>query len=438
MICDGRHFAAPAHAAAALALGAAALWLFMLNDRYIGSGDTVPAELLPISILREGDLDFDEFGDNLERGYMYEKIGGRVISFYSVVPGLLNIPAYWLADGDGVDLRAQRQVLSKRTAAAIAAASVALMYLALCGVCDRWWTPLLMTGLYVTGTAVWSVASNAMWQHGPSLLFLTGAMACLAARPTWLAALAGAWLGLAVWNRPTNGVFLAAAGLYLLIHRRRALPGFVLAAVIPLALMCWYSVTHWGSLLAMGQGHRFAAGTHGPHKTHFHGPFIESLVGVTLSPARGLLVFSPMFALSFAALLHTLARPRTSPLALWMGLAAVAHLAVHALWSVWWGGWSFGYRLLIEMIPALTLLLAIAWEQWLVWRWWRIALFAPLAVASIYIHFLGAWYYPSGWNGTPNIDRNTHRLWDVRDTELARLHQKCVEHPPSVWTPTDR
>jgi hypothetical protein len=433
-----RHIlAAAAHVLLAIALGAAALYVYMLNDRYLGSGDTAPAELMPISILREGNLDFNEFGSNLERGYMYDKVGDRVISFYPIVPGLLNVPAFWLADGDGVDLHAQRRELSKWSAATVAALSVSLMYLALWSACERWWTPLLLTSLYALGTAAWSVASNGMWQHGPSLLFLAGGMACLAARPTWLAALAGLWFGMAVWNRPTNGVFLAAAGMYLLLHRRHALPGFVLAALAPLALMTWYSLTHWGSVLAMGQGHRFGAGRHGPHATHFASPLVENLAGLLLSPARGLLVFSPMLVLSFAMLVYLAAHPRRGALALWMGVGALGHLIVHAKWSVWWGGWSFGYRLLIEMLPALTLLLALAWEQWVATRWWRLALFAPLAAASIYANYLGAWHYPSDFNAKPgNIDQHTHRLWDVRDTELVRLHRKHLKTWESA--PSDR
>lgn len=35
--------------------------IFNIGFRYVGSGDTLPNELLPISILREGNFDFNEF-----------------------------------------------------------------------------------------------------------------------------------------------------------------------------------------------------------------------------------------------------------------------------------------------------------------------------------------------------------------------------------------
>jgi len=37
------------------------LAVFLIRMRYAGSGHTEPAELLPISLLREGKLDFNEF-----------------------------------------------------------------------------------------------------------------------------------------------------------------------------------------------------------------------------------------------------------------------------------------------------------------------------------------------------------------------------------------
>ena len=96
----------------ALAVALAALLVYQLTDNHVRSGDTFPARLLPISILNEGNLNFNEFhrnaapGHQLEEDYMFTRVGDRVLSYYSIVPGLVNLPAHWVAQQLGRDNRA--------------------------------------------------------------------------------------------------------------------------------------------------------------------------------------------------------------------------------------------------------------------------------------------------------------------------------------------
>jgi hypothetical protein len=52
------------------------LTVFLIGFRYVGSGDTEPAELLPISLLSRGSLDFNEFVSGRDLPYPYRRIGG--------------------------------------------------------------------------------------------------------------------------------------------------------------------------------------------------------------------------------------------------------------------------------------------------------------------------------------------------------------------------
>ena len=67
------------------------------------SGDTVPAKLIPISILEEGDLDLDEFRYAVYGGHHYSMVkrNGHFYSTYPVAPGITATPFYatvkWLA-----------------------------------------------------------------------------------------------------------------------------------------------------------------------------------------------------------------------------------------------------------------------------------------------------------------------------------------------------
>ena len=88
------------------------LAVFLAGMRYVGSGDTEPAELLPISLLTHGSLDFNDFVSGSDLPYAYRRVGGRVVSSYPIVAGLLNVPVYAAARLFGADLYTQRFRLS--------------------------------------------------------------------------------------------------------------------------------------------------------------------------------------------------------------------------------------------------------------------------------------------------------------------------------------
>ena len=407
-------------ATVAVFLGVLALAVYMGNGRYISAPDTTPNELLPISLLERGDLHFDEFATKRESlPYFYVMKNDRVISFYPIVPGLLNVPAHAIARAAEADVYELRYALAKLTASTVVAFSVSFLFLALIQVCKRPVTAAVIALIYAFCTHAWSVASQGLWQHGPSLLFLSLALWLLMApHRRWLP-LVGLFLGLAVFNRPSNLMFALPVTLYMAKHERRRLPLFLAFAAIPAFVMALYSQTYWGSLLALGQGHRLE-GRHGPHHTYFLASLLPGLAGVLFSPNRGLLVFSPIFLVATPFWLSALWRRGPNPLWGYLAVGAFLHLLLYASWSVWWGGWSFGYRLLIEMLPVLILFLAIAWECWASLRVWRQSLFWALAAASLYVQILGAYAYPSDWNAAMDVDANPGICWSLADTELGR------------------
>src|SRR5436190_21059078 len=106
----------------AILLFASGVIVFPRGFRVNVVGDAQPAELLPVSILREHDLDFDEFAPDREHlPFWFKEVNGRVISFYPIVPGLLNTPAYWIADRFGGDVMQERARLSMWTATVLSA-----------------------------------------------------------------------------------------------------------------------------------------------------------------------------------------------------------------------------------------------------------------------------------------------------------------------------
>lgn len=390
------------------------LCLYNIGFRYVGSGDTAPAELMPIVLMHGHGFDFREFtGGDLP--YWFRLVNGRVVSNYPVLPGILNVPAYAAARLAGVDVHERRLFLSMLTSSVIAALSAFFLYLALTHVCRSRGEALLFALAYAFGTTVWSVASRGLFQHGPSVLFLSIVLWALL-RGGASVPIAGLALSLAVVNRPANVAIALPLALYVVRYERRRLAGFVLLALPPLLFHLWYANAYWGSPFSLAQQ---------VSDSNFRGRFWSGLAGILVSPSRGLIVFSPIFLFAFPAAAVAL-RPeppgaRRLPRYLLAGI--ILTLAIYSRWTMWWGGHTFGYRLLTELTPLLTILIAFSWPAIAKSRA-AVLLFALCLAFSLYANFLGAMVFPSGFNN--NLDLQPGRLWDIRNSEIELSTRKLV------------
>jgi len=149
--------------------------------------------------------------------------------------------------------------------------------------------------------------------------------------------------------------------------------------------------------------------------------FIVGLAGILISPARGLFIYSPLLLLSFIYMGMIMVSKRSPPLWKYLSVSVLFLIILVAKYQRWWGGWTFGYRLLIEITPILIIFLALFWYQNLSKKRILRFLVGVLLIYSLFVQFLGVYYYPSDFCFVPdNIDQNPARLWDYRDTELTR------------------
>jgi hypothetical protein len=400
----------------ALALFAAALCAYLVNYRYrywAAGGDTTPAELLPLALMRNHGLVFD--GLDVPGSWWFWRVKGHLVSGYPIIPGFFNIPAYALAHALAVPLDSpHRSMLSMISASVVTAASVLFFFLAVSRLVQRRSTAIGATLVYAFGTTAFSVAARGMWQHGPSLLFLTVAIWLLVRGDRRSVALSAIPLGFAVFNRPANLLIVAPLALFVLWRHRKAFLPFALLAAIPASLLAWYSLHYWGKVTNLGQ---YSAGE------WFTGSFWSGLAGLLVSPSRGLLVITPVFLFSVAYLLIVLRHPKRDPLLVALGLGVVATIVMYAKWYSWWGGTCFGYRLLTECVPALTILLAIGWERIFSPSIVVRTVMAAFAAFSLYTNFLGAFYYPCGFD----VIGHPERLWVVRNGEIALCSAKLLD-----------
>lgn len=403
--------------------------VFNLNLRSIGVGDTIPASLMPFSIVLDHQINLDRFypwyvGNFPETMYVFHPTKQHVYSVYPVALPLLLTPLYYpvivLCDVKSWPVETVitfARGLEKLFASGIAAAAVALFFALARRLTDQRMAAGL-TLLFAFATPMWTISSQALWQQGPGTLMILASLYWLHRstqdeRAGRAALIAGLFAGLALAIRLTNVSFLLAGSLFLLLPRPRWKPLFlygVWPGVIGAAVAV-YNLRLFGTL----QGF-YASST-------FRGDPLWGLAGVLVSPSHGLLVFAPFFAfVPLALVAWWRGRPRFCPPLVAVCLAFVAlQFAIVASWPGWHGGWCYGPRLLTEIMPALLLLLIPGRELLVASRPARVV-FAAAAAAAIAVQGVGAFCYPRGdWDGRPvAIHDASPRLWEWRDNPIIR------------------
>lgn len=358
----------------------------------------------------------------------------------TAVPTVAALRAVW------PDLRYRTGALwyaAKATAAACVAASAVLVL-----ACAAQWLPprqaLAIALAYGLGTCVWSTSSQTLWQHGPTEMFLMlGVAAWLWAAETdaWLpAALAGLALAAATWCRPTSVLVLACLGLGALVWRRRLFVPLA-AAAAPLGLaLAWYNYQAFGAPWRFGQTAitnvaQFKTGS----AAIWQGTMLHGALGLMFSPSRGLLIFSPfvVFAVWGAVRAHRRAKWQA-----WRPLA----WSVLAVWLVefnhfdWWGGWSYGYRHIVDTLPLVCLLLVPVAHELFASRGRR-RVFAALAAWSVAVQALGAWTYCiGGWNNRPLMAPLPREMQPAGEPPRLVLREANIDLPEfhgRLWSLAD-
>jgi hypothetical protein len=85
--------------------------------------------------------------------------------------------------------------------------------------------------------------------------------------------------------------------------------------------------------------------------------------GLLFSPSRGLLVFVPIVLLPLYLTVRYWRGLSHKPLALLALAVIVVHIVMTASWDLWWGGWSYGPRMLMETIPWFVLLTILGLKE---------------------------------------------------------------------------
>jgi hypothetical protein len=291
--------------------------------------------------------------------------------------------------------------VAKLHAACLIAASAIFVYLMALAFTSQWLAVLLALA-YGLGSCAWSIASQALWQQTLSMfllglggwLFLARAERRLG--PLWCGLAFGAALGC----RHTALLLIVPVGLSLWQDRRRAGWLFGLGLLpVPLAVAA-YNQHFFGSPWSFAQelvGHAIAVQKTGAPEL-WQTPLWLGTLGLLFCPSRGLAVFSPFLLGGFwgvARIWRDARFARLRPLTL--GVLAV--MLLQAKWFDWWGGWAFGYRPWLDMMPLFSVFMAPVLQSISDGRWK--ALWALALAWSVFVQLIGAFAYDKSWNARP-------------------------------------
>jgi hypothetical protein len=410
-------------------LAGACFVVYLTSLRCSPSWDTIPARLLPFSVLREGNVDLNEF-PWLHRStggtpyFLRQTANGRLMSMYPVAAPLLAtpvaLPALWwlghhqVSDGD-VRFRLTTVVVERITASLIAALSVSLLYLALCRITSST-TALAIALAYGLGSNTWSTSSQALWQHTLAEFSLAGlSLFLLGADTRRNAVAASVFAALGALARPTMAIFAVLAAVFVWHKRRHRLPAFMALPVSGLVCLVLYNVRSVGSALG-----GYAAGiSFGEHASiSFVEPSLMRFLGLLLSPNRGLLFFTPTAALAIPGVLRW--RSHRAPWIPYLAAGILLYLLLYSSFWGWWGGHSYGPRFLIDVLPAVALCAVPTVERLRPLPLGRAALGA-LVAWSVGVQAIGAYCDVDYWNHVPvSVNSRDQRVWDWSDLQIVR------------------
>lgn len=390
---------------------------------------------LAYSLLRDGDLYLDEYRETIAREgfYFVEEAHGHLVHAYPVAISVLAVPFVAMLDpivGPVVPLPgrflAERQDAElvkfwtiEATIASLWVAVAALFVFLSARAITSTAGALVVTVAFAFGTSAWSTASRGLWGHAPSLLFLAIAVWLLteAPRRPHLAGWVGLPLGLAAAARPQDWLSVVVLGGFVAVRHRRQLPLYLASLALSLAPAIGYLLWVYGRPFSPYSS---------PLQLFTAANMLEAVAGILVSPSRGLFVYSPVLVVALAGAIWRARSGRWTLLDSAFAAVIVLHVLMLASFVNWWGGHSFGPRLMTDVLPYLMVFLAYGIEAIRAFPAWprRVAVVAvaALLVTSIAIHAIGANNYAVNfWNAEPvSVNDDPSRLWSLRDAQLLR------------------
>jgi len=288
---------------------------------------------------------------------------GRYYSKYDPGLPLLAVPFYLLGDWLAAVNQAHRTTVAALAVLLLSALAGGITLALLLTLARRLAPPgdprpLLLTVAAGIGTPLWWYGRT-LFPEALLACALTAAVTlavCAADRPA-RPILAGMALGVGILTRAALAIYvlpLATLTLYIGPRPTKRLLWTALGLVPFAAGVLLHNALRFGNPLSTGYaGESFSTS------------LWRGVAGLLLSPGKGLWLYAPSLLLS-AALWPRFRRAQPA-LATFLALAWIVALAFYGSWWAWDGGWAWGPRLLVPLLPlsCLPLLMLPLRRSWL-------------------------------------------------------------------------
>jgi len=401
----------------------AMLGIYTANFRIEKILDPIPTTYLPVSILSKGNFELSEFKSLIKERVLVE-VDGNIYSMYPVFSSVLVTPIYFvpfvLGAFDPIYEFPQSDNIKKKVwfipylgkfAAAILTSLSVMVFFSIMKIKFPDSNAMKYAICFGLGTSVWSINSQALYQHPANQLFLLLSIYFLLIekKPKLYTSLAGLSLALAVLARPFSLLFVLVITIYVLIDRRTYFTYLLGGTILPALLLLTYNFTHFGSIFETGYGEEAYQWT---------GNVFEGLAALLISPGRGLFIFTPFLIFGFIGMFKFLKNNVKDGLMIALGVGIIVHLIAITRWHGWHGGNSWSYRIIVELIPFIMLFIPYSEFSY---SKNKKRIFKILVIYSIFIQFLG----------TSTFRSRRNNVWDWR---LSSIVWCLNETKPKLFT----
>ncbi len=378
------------------------------------------------------------------------------ISVFPPMRDLFPLPFYFALFFLGIDFSGFLPYLTKLTAAVLMSLSAIFIFLTSREITSEK-NSFFVLIVFSFATSVWSVLSQDLWTHTVSVFFLVLSVYFIIKllKDESYIFYAGFFLVLAFISRPPNVIFFIAFTTYVILYYSSGFKKYLLGTLPGLAFFFFYNFYNattlslftvlglsllvlvlyyllmifiWKIMISVkkrkvlaflftleliivgflfykfiGGAFRYYLGYYANSFFATHAwktPFLKGFLGLIVSPSRGLFFFSPVLILSLVGFFLVFKNYKNTNLRRFWVISFISTVVLIFLFSkynYWHGGWVFGYRLTLETLPFLCLMLIPFIERSkdkILLKY----LFGILLVISIFVQILGVYSYDYSWN----------------------------------------
>ncbi len=462
---------------------------YLSNGDYLHGNDTTGTIYTAVNLMHKGtfilspcDYPFMFFFDGIStetlnehcRSNSWSVLKDKVYPKYYLLPvvgepGYINsfgsgasltaLPFLWVFDFLGFDLAGNADTLfmtTKWVSSLLVALTVLLLFevaLLFLGI----GASAILAFSIALGTSLFGTSSQALWQHGPNIFYLSlGVFFLFKFRTNLGATLVGLAFSLATLCRPTSIIFIVSMAVYWLLTDRRKLFFLGAGALPALASLAFFNYYFLGAFYSFPQsllGANLALLKTGSPDV-WQTPLWEGLAGLLFSPNRGLFIFSPILLLSLLGI-RALIKDERMRMAIPLMMSQLIIVLFESKHFDWWGGWSFGCRHLSDSVVVFFIMaipaVAIVKRSMVL-----TVCFACALLFSVGVQVLGAFSYDlSGWNNKARYiirfdgeerlsavedDYLLEKILKTPDAHLAGIQYMDIDKPEfryRIWSVSD-